>query len=295
MESCQRRESGHLRFRFNSLYDAPRTKDSYAQGAEAAKFGPFPDSGLLCSVRRQVALSLSTLAPIVSVDAGGRAMKYNRDDSQIALNEIVEQIVNLQPNARLPMSLNDWLKWLEEQADHPMMMTSVRDLDYPWQPFMRQQNQPLLWSASWYARRREETIIRKVRVSKNFNNDKDYITFTDEYAVTHDTKTSGSGDQVVYIYGFKNDPDFLKVGLAGNAADVSGAFQRVRQQISTSNRMLPTLHHVIFTNNCAALEKALHRRLKNEGRWVYDGAGTEWFRVSVDEVLEAYGEVKAME
>ena len=59
--------------------------------------------------------------------------------------------------------------------------------------------------------------------------------------------------------------------------------------------MLPTPHHIIFTNNCAALEKALRRRLKDDGRWEYDGACTEWFRVSVDEVLAAYGAVTAME
>ena len=222
-------------------------------------------------------------------------MRYNRDDSQIALSEIIEQIANLQPKAQLPRSLNDWLYWLREEVDHPLKMVPVRDLDYPWELFMRQENQRLLQSASWYARRRKDAIIRKVRVSETFDNDKDYIAFTDEYAVTRDTETSGSGDQAIYIYGFKNDPDFLKVGLAGNAADVSGAYQRVRQQISTSNRMLPTLHHVIFTNNCRALEKALHRHLKDKGCWEYDGAGTEWFRVSVDEVLAAYNEVATME
>lgn len=220
-------------------------------------------------------------------------MTYSRDDIQLALDEIEEQIVRLQPEADLPMSLSKWLKWLEKEIHHPLKMALVRDLKYPWESFMRQQDHRLLWSASWYARRRKETIIRKVRVSENFDNDKDYITFTDEYAVTRDTKTLGSGDQAVYIYGFKNDPDFLKVGLAGNAADVRGAFHRVRQQISTSNRILPTMHHVIFTDDCARLEKALHRRLKDMGRWEYDGAGTEWFRVSVDEVLAVYGEVKA--
>jgi hypothetical protein len=219
-------------------------------------------------------------------------MEHSRDDIRIALNEIVEQIVRLQPEADLPLSLNEWLKWFEMEVHHPLKMAPVRDLNYPWEAFMRQQDQPLLWSASWYARRRKETIIRKVRVSENCDNDKDYITFIDEYSVTRGTKTSGSGDQVVYIYGFKNDPEFLKVGLAGNAADVRGAFHRVRQQISTSNRILPTMHHVIFTNDCAQLEKALHCRLKDMGRWEYDGAGTEWFRVSVDEVLAVYREVK---
>lgn len=222
-------------------------------------------------------------------------MRYSHDESESALNEIIEQIVHLQPNAQLPMSLNDWLNWLRKEVDHPLKMAPVRVLNYPWQPFMRQENQQLLQSASWYARRREDAIIRKVRVSETFDNDRDYITFTDEYAITRNTKTSGSGDQAIYIYGFKNDPDFLKVGLAGNAADVRGAFQRVRQQISTSNRMLPTLHHVIFTNNCRALEKALHRRLKDEGRWEYDGAGTEWFRASVAEVLAAYDQLATTE
>lgn len=223
----------------------------------------------------------------------GRLMNHSSNDIRIALNEIVEQIIRLQPEANLPMSLNKWLKWLEDEIDHPLKMAPVRDFNYPWEPYMRQQDQPLLWSASWYARRRKETIIRKVRVSEKFDNDKDYITFTNEYAVTRDTKTSGSGDQAVYIYGFRNDPKFLKIGLAGNATDVRAAFDRVMQQIGTSNRMLPTMHHVIFTNHCARLEKKLHCRLKDIGRWEYDGAGTEWFRVSVDEVLAIYDEVGA--
>ena len=220
-------------------------------------------------------------------------MKHSRDDIRIALNQVIEQIVRLQPGADLPMSLNTWLEWLNNNVDHPLKMAPVRDLDYRWEAHMIHQNQPLLYAASWYARRRNDAIIRKVRVSDNFDNDKDYITFTDEFAVTRDTQTSGSGDQAVYIYGFKNDPDFLKVGLAGSAVDISGAFRRVRQQISTSNRMLPTLYHVIFTNDCAQLEKALHRRLKDMGSWKYDGAGTEWFCITVEEVLEVYTAINA--
>jgi hypothetical protein len=220
-------------------------------------------------------------------------MEYDRNDISVSLNEIVEKIHDLQPKAELPMSLNEWLKWLEREVEHPMKMIPVRELDYPWLRFMIQQNHPLLWSASWYARCREASIIRKVRVSNGFDNDLDFIIYKAEFAVTRDTQTLGLGKQAVYVYGFKNDPEVLKVGLAGNASTVSGAFQRVMQQVSTSNRMLPTLHYVFFTDDCARLERTLHRRLKDMGRWVYCGAGTEWFRVSVDEVLAIYHEVEA--
>ena len=36
----------------------------------------------------------------------------------------------------------------------------------------------------------------------------------------------------------------------------------------------------------------LSSRLKDMGRWVYTGAGTEWFRVTIDEVLAVYNEAK---
>lgn len=218
-------------------------------------------------------------------------MNHSSDDVQTALNEIVEQIISLQSDAPLPMKLHDWLAWLEQRVDHPMKMAPVRGLDFSWLPFMIQQDHPLLWSASWYARKVDSTPIRKIRASDNFDNDIDYITHTVEFAVTCDTQTSGSGEQAVYVYGFTNDPGFLKVGRAGKASSVRGAFHRIMQQVSTSNRTLPTLHHVIFTDDCIQLEGALHRRLKNEGRWAYDGAGTEWFCVSVDEVMAAYSNV----
>lgn len=222
-------------------------------------------------------------------------MKYTQNESRKILNELIEEIAAVQPDAPLPLCLSDWLNWLNGQVQHPLKNVPILDFDYPWQLFMRRENQRLLQSASWFARRQSSAIIRKVRVSENFDNDRDYITYTDKYAVTRDTQTSGSGPQAVYIYGFKNDPSFLKIGLAGNASDVDGVFHRVRQQISTSNRMLPTLYHVIFTDNCRALEKALHRKLKDQGRWEYDGAGTEWFRASVDEALQAYDEITAFE
>lgn len=220
-------------------------------------------------------------------------MEHSRDNSEIALNEIVEQILDLQPNAPLPMSLNKWLAWLEQEVDHPMKMTPVRELEYPWPLFMIKQNHPLLWSASWFARRRESTIIRKIRASENFDNDLDYITHTVEFAVTRKARSLGFGKQAVYVYGFENDIGVLKVGRAGNASTVSGAFQRVMQQVSTSNRTLPTLYFVFFTDDCVQLERALHRCLKDMGRWENYGAGTEWFRVSIDEVLEVYKKVNA--
>ena len=126
-------------------------------------------------------------------------MKYSRGESAKILNEIIEEIADVQPDAPLPMSLSDWLNWLDGKVKHPLKRAPILEFDYPWQLFMRQEGQRLLQSASWFARRRGDAIIRKVRVSEDFDNDRDYITFTDEYAVTRDTQTSGFGPQAVYI------------------------------------------------------------------------------------------------
>ncbi len=105
---------------------------------------------------------------------------------------------------------------------------------------------------------------------------------------TQNTETSGEGSESVYVYGFEHDPDYLKIGLASSAGTITAAYARVMQQIGTSNRALPILHHVFFTDNCAALEKYLHQTLKHRGRWASQGgAGTEWFRATLEEVLEA--------
>ncbi len=74
------------------------------------------------------------------------------------------------------------------------------------------------------------------------------------------------------------------MGLAGSAGTVRAAFERVMQQVSTSNRMLPELLHVFFTNDCRKLEGDLHRSLKELGLWSYEGAGTEWFRADLETV-----------
>ena len=74
------------------------------------------------------------------------------------------------------------------------------------------------------------------------------------------------------------------MGLAGSAGTVRAAFERVMQQVSTSNRMLPELLHVFFTNDCRMLEGDLHRSLKELGLWSYEGAGTEWFRADLETV-----------
>ena len=66
------------------------------------------------------------------------------------------------------------------------------------------------------------------------------------------------------------------------------AYQRVMQQVGTSNRTLPTLRHVFFCDTSADLERAIHRALKDQGKWAYCGAGTEWFNATVQDVVSAY-------
>jgi len=52
------------------------------------------------------------------------------------------------------------------------------------------------------------------------------------------------------------------------------------------------LHLEIKTNDCRALERAIHAVLELRGRKI-KGGGDEWFKVTRDEVLEIYKFVTA--
>lgn len=202
-----------------------------------------------------------------------------------ALKEIVGQVLNLLPDMPLPMSMTAFNAWLMDHVDHPMKAVPVTELKHPWKRWMVRHNLPLMEAAGWYARQQTQ-IVRKVAPSGHTDPDVDFVAFTVEYAVTRNTTMSGHGLEAVYVYGFANDPDYLKIGMASGASTVHGAYRRVMQQVGTSNRQLPVLYHVFFTDNSRRLEAKLHRHFKNLGRWTYEGAGTEWFRVSLGEVME---------
>jgi hypothetical protein len=99
---------------------------------------------------------------------------------------------------------------------------------------------------------------------------------------TSDVTKIGEGTGVVYVYGYHCCPDRLKVG--STAADT---VQRIATQIGTSTPDKPVLLIEIKTNECRALERAVHATLEARGRKVL-GGGAEWFKATRDEILSIY-------
>jgi hypothetical protein len=104
---------------------------------------------------------------------------------------------------------------------------------------------------------------------------------------TSDMLEEGKGPFIVYAYGYSCAPDRLKIGLT-----TGDPIQRVAAQISTGTPDRPALHLQIKTNDCNALERALHAMLEVHGRKVV-GGGKEWFLVTREEILEVYRRVTA--
>lgn len=104
---------------------------------------------------------------------------------------------------------------------------------------------------------------------------------------TSDMLVEGNGPYIVYAYGYPCAPDRLKIGLT-----TGDPVQRVAAQIGTGTPDRPALRLQIKTNNCSALERALHAMLEVHGRKVI-GGGKEWFRVTRNEIVEVYRRVSA--
>lgn len=106
-----------------------------------------------------------------------------------------------------------------------------------------------------------------------------------EVATTVDTRELievGAGRSCVYAYGYACAPDRLKIGRADG-----DAVARVAAQITTSTPDKPRLLAVFHTDDAGALERGLHAWFQLRGRRL-EGGGKEWFRVSADEVVDAY-------
>jgi T5orf172 domain len=104
---------------------------------------------------------------------------------------------------------------------------------------------------------------------------------------TSDVLKLGSGDGGVYAYGYQCAPDRLKIGRSDG--DV---VERIAGQITTSTPDKPALKLEIRTHDCALLEKAIHAILKYRGQKI-DGGGSEWFKVTREEVVAIYETVFA--
>ena len=97
-----------------------------------------------------------------------------------------------------------------------------------------------------------------------------------------DVMRIGEGGSVVYAYGYRCCPDRLKVG----STEVD-TLQRIAAQIGTSTPDKPVLHMEIKTNECRALERAIHATLETRGHKIA-GGGAEWFKATRDDVLAIY-------
>jgi hypothetical protein len=101
-----------------------------------------------------------------------------------------------------------------------------------------------------------------------------------------DVMRIGEGAAVVYAYGYPCCADRLKVG--STEADT---LQRIAAQIGTSTPDKPVLQLEIKTNDCRALERAIHAVLEARGQKIM-GGGAEWFKVSREDIVSIYHFIK---
>jgi hypothetical protein len=108
----------------------------------------------------------------------------------------------------------------------------------------------------------------------------------DEAVDSSDVIRIGEGAAAVYASGYRGYPDRLKVG-----ATEADTVQRIAAQIGTGTPDKPVLHVEIKTNDCRALERAIHAVLEARGKRI-TGGGAEWFKVGREEILTIYEFIK---
>ena len=113
-------------------------------------------------------------------------------------------------------------------------------------------------------------------------NPEQLVRMVEQMVDVSELQEEGGGEQAVYAYGYRCAPDRLKVGRSNG--DV---IMRVTQQITTSTPDKPSLFLIFRTQNCRALEMALHGIMQVQGRKVL-GGGDEWYQVTRQELLEIY-------
>lgn len=107
------------------------------------------------------------------------------------------------------------------------------------------------------------------------------------YLGIHEAIVVGEGPQVVYAYAYPGLEDRLKVGATnGDPA------KRIMQQLGTSSPAWPKVKVLFRCDHAQRLESLLHRWL-DELRRRIDAPGHEWFRVTVQELIEMVERVKA--
>lgn len=128
-----------------------------------------------------------------------------------------------------------------------------------------------------------ERYLNDQKIDDEFDiSDEQAVRMLDAAVDTKSVIRIGTGNGVVYAYGYRCSPDRLKIGYTE-----SDTVQRIAAQISTSTPDRPAIFIEIRTSVCRALEKAIHGILESRGRKI-EGAGAEWFMVNPEEVLEIY-------
>ncbi|MGZ9020982.1 MAG: GIY-YIG nuclease family protein [Rhodoplanes sp.] len=91
----------------------------------------------------------------------------------------------------------------------------------------------------------------------------------------------------MYVYAYPGLEDRLKVGSTnGDPA------KHIMQQLGTSSPAWPKVKVLFRCERAQRLESLLHDWLDELGRRI-DAPGHEWFRVTVQELIEMVGRVKA--
>jgi len=96
----------------------------------------------------------------------------------------------------------------------------------------------------------------------------------------------GEGYESVYVYTTKEarTHGLIKIGMSSSAS-VKGVVRRITKQFGTSNPSPPELLLVIRVEDGFASEQSIHKSLKN---CRLDGPGTEWFKATIEDVMDAY-------
>jgi hypothetical protein len=98
---------------------------------------------------------------------------------------------------------------------------------------------------------------------------------TENSVDSNGARRRGSGDGVVYAYGYRCAPDRLKIGCT-----IGDTIDRIAAQIGTSTPDKPVLYLEFRTSKCRALERAVHAILDYRGKKI-KGGGDEWFLTTV--------------
>ena len=113
---------------------------------------------------------------------------------------------------------------------------------------------------------------------------------------TSEVKVIGGGSESVYLYYFPTYRLYAKLtgstdwqcNIGRTIGDVK---DRVSQQIGEQLPEKPEIALIIRTDDCEALEKKIHKKLKQEN--LEDAVGTEWFLTNPAEVERIFKSIDA--